>query len=306
MNEKLQSDLVKAYPAIFKNVGGDETKTCMHWGIECNDGWYDLIYCLCHSIQRHCQVENTRYIPETDKYEFVVEGDPEYVQVVAAQVKEKLGELRFYVDGGDATTEGMIQMAEAMSGRICELCGNPARDNRGSGWLHTTCTVCNKTIRDACNRKRLEEKGWKSGSAEEFLTDSNPDNNPDKVSGLEDTDSAAFQSHCHSCGVPWASHMGIAGTCAEIAKLRRERDEARREVCEMNAIESSNESVDFLSLTPQDIADERGWDCYTSDTLSQELSQDVNLLKGLKQAKEGKFSKNPPKIKPTTKKKRNH
>ena len=91
-----------------------------------------------------------------------------------------------------------------------------------------------------------------------------------------------------------------------IAKLRRERDEARREVCEMNEIESSNESVDFLSLTPQDIADERGWDCYTSDTLSQELSQDVNLLKGLKQAKEGKFSKNPPKIKPTTKKKRNH
>ena len=91
-----------------------------------------------------------------------------------------------------------------------------------------------------------------------------------------------------------------------IAKLRRERDEARREVCEMNAIESSNESVDFLSLTPQDIADERGWDCYASDTLSQELSQDVNLCKGLKQAKEGKFSKNPPKIKPTTKKKRNH
>ena len=252
MNEKLQSDLVKAYPAIFKNVGGDETKTCMHWGIECNDGWYDLIYCLCHSIQRHCQVENTRYIPETDKYEFVVEGDPEYVQVVAAQVKEKLGELRFYVDGGDATTEGMIQMAEAMSGRICELCGNPARDNRGSGWLHTTCTVCNKTIRDACNRKRLEEKGWKSGSAEEFLTDSNPDNNPDTLSGLEDADSAAFQSHCHSCGVPWASHMGITGTCAENAQLRKERDEARREVCDL--------------MNMEETAISRGWDCYKEET----------------------------------------
>ena len=248
MNEKLQSDLVKAYPAIFKNFGGDETKTCMHWGIECNDGWYDLIYCLCHSIQRHCQVENTRYIPETDKYEFVVEGDPEYVQVVAAQVKEKLGELRFYVDGGDATTEGMIQMAEAMSGRICELCGNPAKTSRGSGWLHTTCDACNWECQRVPNRKRirLECKGWKSGSAEEFLTDSNPDNNPDKVSQLEDTDSAAFQSHCHSCGVPWESHMGIAGTCAENAQLR----------------------------------------------------------KGLEEAKQGKFSKNPPKIKPTTKKKK--
>ena len=301
MNEKLQSDLVKAYPKIFKDVGGDPKVTCMADGIQCNDGWYDLLDTLCHTMQRWCDGENTRYITETDKYEFVVEGDPEYVQVVASQVKEKLGELRFYVDGGDATTQGIIQMAENMSSRICELCGSPAKTSRDSGWMHTTCDSCNKRI-------RLERQGWKSGSAEEFLTDSNPDNNPDKVSQLEDTDSSAsFQSHCHSCGVPWASHMGIAGTCAENAQLRRERDEARREVCEMNAIESSNESVDFLSLTPQDIADERGWDCYASDTLSQDVKfytlQDAKLRKGLKQAKEGKFSKTPPKIKPTKKKK---
>ena len=291
MNEKLQNDLVKAYPKIFKNVG---------FGIECNDGWYDLLDTLCYRISMHCHAENTRYIIETDKYEFIEEGDPEYMQVVAAQVKEKLGELRFYTDGGDATTEGMIQMAEQMSTRICELCGSPAKTSRDSGWMHTTCDACNKRI-------RLERQGWKSGSAEEFLTDSNPDNNPDKVSELEDTDSSAsFQSHCHSCGVPWVLHIGIAGTCAENAKLRRERDEARREVCEMNAIESSNESVDFLSLTPQDIADERGWDCYASDTLSQDVKfytlQDAKLRKGLKQAKEGKFSKTPPKIKPKKKK----
>ena len=302
MKLELQNDLVKAYPKIFKNVD---------FGIECNDGWYDLLDTLCHTMQRHCDVANTRYIIETDKYQFVVEGDPEYVQVVAAQVKEKLGTLRFYVDGGDATTQGMIQMAEAMSSRICELCGNPARDNKGSGWLHTTCTVCNKTIRDACSRKRLEEKGWKSGSAEEFLTDSNPDNNPDKVSQLEDTDSSAsFQSHCHSCGVPWVLHIGIAGTCAENAKLRRERDEARREVCEMNAIESSNESVDFLSLSPQDIADQEMWDSLNEELWDRRTEMTemkiviAKLRKGLEEAKQGKFSKNPPKIKPKTKKKK--
>ena len=288
MNEKLQSDLVKAYPKIFKDVGGDPKVTCMADGIQCNDGWYDLLDTLCHTMQRWCDGENTRYITETDKYEFVVEGDPEYVQVVAAQVKEKMGTLRFYVDGGDATTQGIIQMAENMSSRICELCGSPAKTNRDSGWMHTTCDSCNKRI-------RLERQGWKSGTAEEFLNDT-------------DTDSASFQSHCHSCGVPWVLHIGIAGTCAENAKLRRERDEARREVCEMNAIESSNESVDFLSLTPQDIADERGWDCYASDTLSQDVKfytlQDAKLCKGIEEAKQGKFSKTPPKIKPTTKKKK--
>ena len=239
MNEKLQSDLVKAYPKIFKNVD---------FGIECNDGWYDLLDSLCYRISIHCTAQNTRYIVETDKYEFVVEGDPEYMQVVAAQIKEKMGELRFYTDGGDATTEGMIQMAEQMSTRICELCGSPAKTSRDSGWLHTTCDACNKTI-------RLERKGWKSGSAEEFLTDSNPDNNPDKVSELEDTDSSAsFQSHCHSCGVPWASHMGIAGTCAENAQLQKERDEARREVCKK------------LHRYPEYIAECRGWDCYEKET----------------------------------------
>jgi len=218
MNVKLQKELATNYPKIFKNVGGDPMVTCMAWGIECNDGWYDLLDTLCYTMQQHCNVTNTRYIIETDKYEFVEEGDPEYVQVIAAQVKEKLGTLRFYVDGGDTSTEAMIELAEAMSGRICELCGSPARRNTDGGWLHTTCTACN-----------LKRQGWVSGSAEEFLTDS-----------------ASSQSHCTVCGVPWASHMGIAGTCAENAQLR----------------------------------------------------------KGLQEAKQGKFSKTPPKIKPATKKKK--
>ena len=221
MKLELQKELATKYPKIFRNVGGDPMVTCMAHGIQCNDGWYDLLDSLCYRISIHCTAQNTRYIVETDKYEFVVEGDPEYMQVVAAQIKEKMGELRFYTDGGDATTEGMIQMAEQMSTRICELCGSPAKTSRDSGWLHTTCDACNKRI-------RLERQGWKSGSAEEFLTDSNPDNNPDKVSQLEDTDSAAFQSHCHSCGVPWASHVGIAGTCAENAQLRKGLEEAKQ------------------------------------------------------------------------------
>ena len=210
MKLELQKKLATNYPKIFKNVGGDPMVTCMAWGIECNDGWYDLLDTLCYTMQQHCEAANTRYVIETDKYEFVIEGDPEYVQVVAAQVKEKMGTLRFYVDGGDTTTEAMIELAEAMSRRLCELCGSPARRNIESGWLHTTCDACNK-------KKRLENQGWRSGSAEEFLTDSNPDNNP--------------------------------------------------------------------------------------DTLSQEVSQDVSLRKGLEEAKQGKFSKNPPQITPKKRKK---
>jgi hypothetical protein len=40
-----------------------------------------------------------------------------------------------------------------------------------------------------------------------------------------------------------------------IARLRRQRDEARREVC------------DLLGFPPQFFAQERGWDCFDGDTL---------------------------------------
>jgi len=59
-------------------------------------------------------------------------------QVVAAQVKEKFGTLRFYVNGGDDTTRGMIQMAEAMSACTCEDCGAPGTTG-GHGWIRTLC-----------------------------------------------------------------------------------------------------------------------------------------------------------------------
>ena len=47
-------------------------------------------------------------------------------QLVARQVKEKFGGLRFYVQAGSDVQRGMITLAEAMSYRICDLCGGRA------------------------------------------------------------------------------------------------------------------------------------------------------------------------------------
>ena len=69
-----------------------------------------------------------------------------------------------------------------------------------------------------------------------------------------DTNSTESQPHCTTCGVPWVDHMGIVGTCAENAQLRKERDEARREVCKK------------LHRYPEYIAECRGWDCYKEGT----------------------------------------
>lgn len=61
-------------------------------------------------------------------------------QVVAAQVKEKFGGLRFYVDGGDDEIYAMISFAEAMSYRMCEECGSPGTTG-GRGWIRTLCSA---------------------------------------------------------------------------------------------------------------------------------------------------------------------
>lgn len=59
-------------------------------------------------------------------------------QVIASQVKEKFGTLRFYYYGGDDYCRGLESMAESMTARTCEDCGNPGR-LLTQGWFRTLC-----------------------------------------------------------------------------------------------------------------------------------------------------------------------
>jgi hypothetical protein len=132
MKEELDKKLCEKYPKIFKNRNGSMQETCMYWGFSHGDGWYAIIDSLCASIQNH--INNKRYqFREMSQEDF----DEEH-QVVAAQVKEKFGGLRFYIDGGDDWVYGAISMAESMSYRTCEVCGAPGV-TRGTGWIRTTC-----------------------------------------------------------------------------------------------------------------------------------------------------------------------
>jgi hypothetical protein len=48
-------------------------------------------------------------------------------QVVAAQVKEKFGSLRCYTEEAGQVQRGTIDVASALSERICEIGGAPGR-----------------------------------------------------------------------------------------------------------------------------------------------------------------------------------
>jgi hypothetical protein len=113
MKDENEKYLTTTYPKMFPSNDG-------FWGFECSDGWFTIINMLCRNIQSHLNWKQ------------------EIPQVVVKQVKEKFGGLRFYVEGGDEYTNGLISMAEAMSEHTCEVCGHPGETRQG-GWIKVLC-----------------------------------------------------------------------------------------------------------------------------------------------------------------------
>lgn len=124
MREELQQQLFEKYPDLFSRRSLPMNQTCMCWGIETGDGWYDLIDSLCDYIS--FQVKHNRVPP-----------------VYFEQIKEKFGGLRVYALGGDEGVQGAISLASLMSEKTCEDCGVPATV-RTSGWIRNLCTSCHE------------------------------------------------------------------------------------------------------------------------------------------------------------------
>ena len=126
MREELDKKLVETYPELYANRFGDMKETLMCWGFECGDGWYWLIDNLCYTIQNYIDLNKHLNIS----------------QVVATQVKEKFGSLRFYYTGGDSKIGGMVWLAEHLSYKICEDCGSNNNTKQTKGWIKTLCEDC--------------------------------------------------------------------------------------------------------------------------------------------------------------------
>jgi len=73
MKQELQDKLFTDFPGLFYEKDLPATQTCMCWGLDCGDGWYDLIYKACLELQHHT--------------------------IRFSQVKEKYGGLRLYWGG---------------------------------------------------------------------------------------------------------------------------------------------------------------------------------------------------------------
>jgi hypothetical protein len=155
MTPELEQHIREKYPLIF-------SQRCE---MSINDGWFDIIDILCGNIQnridnvirqREYTIEWNENVndPDFEWTAFVKREEREVPklieQVVATQIKEKFGTLRFYYSGGDEFIRGLESMAASMTSRTCEECGSPgtSRSTKKQRWIRVLCD------------KHAEEQGY--------------------------------------------------------------------------------------------------------------------------------------------------
>jgi len=194
MKQELDKLLCERYPKMMVNRNKNMQETCMCWGFECGDGWFNILDQLMGSIQHHIDWKEKQRkwaidynemaaqakagnfdlfeesMKDTLSAEYkekrlgeIVAGDfrevPELIpQVTLDQVKEKFGTLRFYYTGGDDYISGLVSMAESMSGVTCEECSAPAQTH-GPGWIRTICVPC-ETNREEERARIMKAEGY--------------------------------------------------------------------------------------------------------------------------------------------------
>ena len=145
------------YPLLFRNT--DPQEPINLFGIECRKGWYDLLDCTFRTLYSRYKstVHSLKYWENAKPNEFYTQEKIDQIVIeekeklnlieselpVIDQCKEKFGTLRLYCSNINPYSQGIIDLAEEMSGHICEICGNSGKTS-GTRWVSTLCTMCSE------------------------------------------------------------------------------------------------------------------------------------------------------------------
>jgi hypothetical protein len=147
MGPELDAALVRDFPHLYRDRHGDTRETRMCDGFP-GDGWERIVRRLSEKLEPIARETGLR----------------------AVQVKEKFGELRFYVRGADgarklpaaisAAVHAAIIAAMEESGRTCEYCGAACSTREVEGWWSTLCDAClEREQARRVERKRRRREG---------------------------------------------------------------------------------------------------------------------------------------------------
>lgn len=150
LSQSLQNKMYKKYPIIFQDRTKPMSETCMCWGLCIGKGWYKIVDELC---------ENLEWIR-------INTG----IKIIAEQVKEKYGSLRFYTREEYPTTmskdnakrwgkiiTNFITKAEDQTEVTCESCGVFISGSiTEGGWVYALCEKCKGKLDEAKNARAKE------------------------------------------------------------------------------------------------------------------------------------------------------
>lgn len=115
---------------LFKTCFPLSTKEMICGGV--GVGWYQLVAEVLQPIED----ENGRLTWDAP--------DPSCVKLIeVAQIKEKFGGLRLYVDNAPVWVNELVSKAEAKAWTICCNCGESGAIKPSNYWLETLCERCN-------------------------------------------------------------------------------------------------------------------------------------------------------------------
>jgi len=134
LEEKLYND----YPELFYNVKNDLSKEItLMFGVECEDGWYPIIDIVCKELLKQSRMEREKE-RTTEEYEEAMKTFSRIPKIV--QIKEKFGTLRIYLNKETKEQQILLDLAEALSSKVCEFCGVTKEVKLSSaGWRKTLC-----------------------------------------------------------------------------------------------------------------------------------------------------------------------
>lgn len=135
MNNNLTERLFTDCPLIYRPNSDEEQTIINSREFECGDGWFEIIHELSLMI-------------ESIAYELQRNGTPLSGLPHVQQVKEKFGDLRFYIDNGRDDIEELIYQARLKASVTCELCGAPGhKQETNKEFMMVVCENCAKNDR---------------------------------------------------------------------------------------------------------------------------------------------------------------
>ena len=171
MDSNLEQKLYNIDPVFFEQaikcqVGQmTEMNTCMYFGCQCGDGWFEPIKKFVHKVK----IINEQAKQYNSKF-------------VCSQLKEKFGQIRVYyklskindninsdhqqqIDCLANMFEDALRKVEEDCWNVCEWCGaDGGRDGENlittSGWISRICKKCSKKSIEK-NTKRFDEQNHK-------------------------------------------------------------------------------------------------------------------------------------------------